>query len=963
MSRAIVCVMWIVMLLVSPLVVDADCPERVGHWPYGPTFAVEADGDTAYFGVGTVLRVADVSDPADPTVVAELEIGNIVEGLRISGSTLFVSASHRGLVTVDVSDPAKPVILDVLDLNAEVYELTVASGYAWVAGGYEAGMAVVDFSTRSQLEVVTTFREDSTAAHSVAVSGNLAVIADRYAGLRVVDVSDPTAPELLATLEGLDRPISVDLYGSYAYVAEMYDGVAVIDLTDPAAPGLVTRIDAGGSSYGEVYVASGRLFVGSTAGVTVYDLATPTAPAVLGTWTGAVCHDLVLTRDLLFAAGDHQGLQVVDASSPSSLERIGSVSAEAFVRPVGLSGTTAALDLWASSVLFLDISDPANLVECSRYTEGYPSDLVMADGYAYLISPGSLHIVDAGDPYDPQLAGEVEEGGQDVAVSNGLVALADTADGLRVVDATDPDSPQLVGQLDTEYSVNSLASSGSAVYIPEGNVGVHIIDVSTPSAPEEVGLLSLPNDGSFRIATGGGLLFVGDWGTGIRIYDLGDPFEPEEVALYDGVTRWGWLAYSDGLLLVAGVGVGLHVVDVSDPSNPVGLGEAPLLEDYPPGLAVDGRFAIVGDENAGAEVFDLGSCTSGAAAPGADFSWSPAAPQVGEAVQLTDTSTGVVNAWQWDFGDGGSSTAQNPSHAWAAEGTYDVTLVVTGPGGSDSKVQTVSTAGVSACVPGPTRLCLNEGRFAVEARYETSQGASGPANAVRLTSDTGYLWFFNEDNVEVVLKLLDGCGVNQHFWMFAAGLTDVEVEITVIDTATDAVQVYTNPQGTAFLPIQDTAAFTGCGMGASAGADLLGMALGGGDRGARAITRFATAELAASNGCTPDATTLCLNDGRFRVTAEWETDQGQSGNGQAVSLTSDTGYFWFFDDDNVEVIIKVLDACGVNQRYWVFAGGLTNVEVKITVQDTSSGETQTFVNPQGQAFEPLQDTGAFATCP
>lgn len=114
--------------------------------------------------------------------------------------------------------------------------------------------------------------------------------------------------------------------------------------------------------------------------------------------------------------------------------------------------------------------------------------------------------------------------------------------------------------------------------------------------------------------------------------------------------------------------------------------------------------------------------------------------------------------------------------------------------------------------------------------------------------------------------------------------------------------------------------------------------------------------------CTPDATTLCLNGGRFKVTVAWDSTT-QSGQGQAVPLTTDTGYFWFFNQANVEMVIKVLNACTLNSRYWVFAGGLTNVHVVITVTDTQNGTVVTKVNPQTTAFLPIQDTSAFATCP
>ncbi len=115
--------------------------------------------------------------------------------------------------------------------------------------------------------------------------------------------------------------------------------------------------------------------------------------------------------------------------------------------------------------------------------------------------------------------------------------------------------------------------------------------------------------------------------------------------------------------------------------------------------------------------------------------------------------------------------------------------------------------------------------------------------------------------------------------------------------------------------------------------------------------------------CTPSDRSLCLNKGRFEVQANWTTPNGQSGTGHALPLTSDTGMFWFFSETNVEVVIKVLEGCTTNDRYWVFAGGLTNVQVRFTVRDSKNDTTKQYNNPQSTAFRPIQDTLAFATCP
>lgn len=60
----------------------------------------------------------------------------------------------------------------------------------------------------------------------------------------------------------------------------------------------------------------------------------------------------------------------------------------------------------------------------------------------------------------------------------------------------------------------------------------------------------------------------------------------------------------------------------------------------------------------------------------ADFAWAPNAPQVGQPIQFSDRSTGEPDSWTWSFGDGATSTQENPEHAYADPGTYPVTLTV-----------------------------------------------------------------------------------------------------------------------------------------------------------------------------------------------------------------------------------------------------------------------------------------------
>ena len=87
--------------------------------------------------------------------------------------------------------------------------------------------------------------------------------------------------------------------------------------------------------------------------------------------------------------------------------------------------------------------------------------------------------------------------------------------------------------------------------------------------------------------------------------------------------------------------------------------------------------------------------TVGASALTASFTFSPSLPAPGQSVQFTDTSVGNPASWQWSFGDGGTSTAQNPAHTFPTEGTRTVALTVTNGLSSDSMSRSITVSTVA----------------------------------------------------------------------------------------------------------------------------------------------------------------------------------------------------------------------------------------------------------------------------
>lgn|GEM_PF-1806206 len=131
---------------------------------------------------------------------------------------------------------------------------------------------------------------------------------------------------------------------------------------------------------------------------------------------------------------------------------------------------------------------------------------------------------------------------------------------------------------------------------------------------------------------------------------------------------------------------------------------------------------------------------------------------------------------------------------------------------------------------------------------------------------------------------------------------------------------------------------------------------------------WGAAPSAAAGPCAPGATTLCIDDqagdGRFEVKVHYQTTQGGglSGDGHAMALdrlgVTHGGLFWFFGADNPEMLIKVIDACALNQKFWVFYSAATNVGLTVTVTDTQTGGSVVYRNQDLTAAAPVQDTSA-----
>jgi hypothetical protein len=126
-----------------------------------------------------------------------------------------------------------------------------------------------------------------------------------------------------------------------------------------------------------------------------------------------------------------------------------------------------------------------------------------------------------------------------------------------------------------------------------------------------------------------------------------------------------------------------------------------------------------------------------------------------------------------------------------------------------------------------------------------------------------------------------------------------------------------------------------------------------------------TLQQTASGACVRDATTACLQSGRFEVTVDWQSASG-TGAAQVMSFSGqrtegdESVFWWFFSPTNFELGVKLLNACTLNGKLWVYLSGLTDQGWTVHVRDTQTGVVKTYSNTLGQLSNTFADSAAFS---
>ncbi|TAK60985.1 Ig-like domain-containing protein, partial [Methylobacter sp.] len=199
---------------------------------------VDVAGDYAYVAAGSKgLQIVNVSNRSAPSIVGNLDTAGTAIDVRVVGNVVYLADGDHGLQIIDVTDPTAPSLLASYETAGIAQDVKIDNQFAYIADG-NSGLEIVDVRKPAQPISAGSLTGLGEVKGVDAQGNNVVVVAG--SSVHIIDVTDKTNPIKKGSL-GIGPVKDVALNGNYAYVAAYTSGYKVVDLTDPVAPTIVAQ--------------------------------------------------------------------------------------------------------------------------------------------------------------------------------------------------------------------------------------------------------------------------------------------------------------------------------------------------------------------------------------------------------------------------------------------------------------------------------------------------------------------------------------------------------------------------------------------------------------------------------------------------------------------------------------------------------------------------------------------------
>jgi hypothetical protein len=452
--------------------------------------SVVISGQYAYIAAGSRSHILDISNPAAPVYVGRIDAyGGYHQYINVRSGYAYVCNYDEGLAVVNVTNPASPVNVMAIPSGYRTARIIFDGNYGYVAVG-DSGMAVYNVVNPAapvySTKIKTTGRAASLYYGAVSVGGNPTghiFVANRNPapGVSAINVSTPTAPVTSSFLAALPAPTGTAYTPFYndgkVYTAYGTAGMRIVDVSNPSGVTLLSTAALGGDSRAVVASGNYAYVAARDSGVYVVDVTNPASPVKVKTIKTPRARGIAISGTKVYVAASDSGMGVIDITNPTTASVIAYTGSSFYGENVAVNGSIGGLTDYGK-ITFYDISNPAAPVKKGSTgslrlgNEGF----AIAENFAYVPDGDSLRIYNISNLNAPSLVAKIRTGGYGyTAVVEGTYCyVASEGTGVRAINITTPTAPVEEGYYDGVPQSRGVTAFGKYVYVAEKTDGVTV---------------------------------------------------------------------------------------------------------------------------------------------------------------------------------------------------------------------------------------------------------------------------------------------------------------------------------------------------------------------------------------------------------------------------------------------------------------------------------------------------------
>ncbi len=516
------------------------------------------------------LQVINVADPANPVLAGSLESGMQANCSALYGNYLVVPTTNSYLKVVDVTNPAQMSVVGNLQLALFGRVIGINGDFAYVAS-YDS-LRIIDLQNPAQPVKIASLPIQYSYP-KIALRDNLLYILGEGT-VKLYNIADPFLPQLLSSISFTGGAVSMAWQNEYLYLGKEDGNILVYDVSNAALPVQIGQMTAG-EMIDEIYVSGNKLYVAAgDQGMRVYQMLSPVTIEYESCYQ---CHlwmdNLIIRENLVFASVWKFGLLVIDCSNADFAPLINNIPTVDNV--TGMVKNGSYLYISSNSRIFTyDVSIPENpILTDTYYTNGMSdiADLEMYENVLYAASQTHVRLFSLQDPAHPVSISTIDRSMRRIAFQDQLLYGIYNTNGLGIYGVSNPYLPQQLSECAIQGINQDFMVSGNHVYYTGGYLdSLFVINVSNPGLPVAGNAISMPVEVATGITRSGDLAAVScDYQ--INLADISSPGNPVIInSMSFPHEPYPIVGQFIGNVMLVSLPRSNHILqyDLSDPLNP-----------------------------------------------------------------------------------------------------------------------------------------------------------------------------------------------------------------------------------------------------------------------------------------------------------------------------------------------------------------------------------------------------------